>query len=137
MNELRQSMTLKKLNKKVFFNLVSIADHLHFDEVHGANQITEKLFNTDDYETTLDTALWLAWYLFDDNSKRAIIDLKINRANGFSIEEVTFETPEKKLRSVLMADEIQELLACIVATFKASNPDEARSIKKKMMAVKS
>lgn len=137
MNELRQSMILRKLNKKVFFNLVSIADHLHFDEVHGAGAITEKLFNSDDYEETLNMALWLGWYLFDDNSKKAIIDLKITRPEGFEIVEINFSSPEQKLRSILMPDEIKELLACIVATFKASSPDEAQSIKKKIMAAKS
>lgn len=138
MNELRQSMVIKSLGKKVFFNLVSIADHIYFDEQFGPGALNEKMFgeNTDPNET-MEATLFLAWYLMDEQSREAIKDARITRPKGFDSIEVEFNTPEEKLKAILQKEEFKELMACVVATFMASSPDQASNMKKKIMAVKS
>lgn len=126
----RPSVFLKKLNKTVYVNFISIADEEWINERYPNGQI-EKDMAAQKCEALFD----VFWRLMDDDAKRLIRDAKLVKWDGMEEVEVTTDDPVEKLKYIVSgADEITAIISSVFRANELSQPDPKETEKKSQRA---
>jgi hypothetical protein len=129
----RPSVHIKKLNKTVYINLITIADEEWFKERFNDEELENDLLSGN-----VATILEIFWRLMDDEGKIAVRDCKIMGWDGFESVELKGLSPVEKLKRLISGgDEITAIVQGIFGSKEKAEPVKSENEKKKKTAAQS
>jgi hypothetical protein len=131
----REKVFLGKLNKDIFFELMTLGIERKMQEEIGLDNINRALTLTDP-ETANESVLIIlktAWLLLDANSKKDILKIKFVDIDSDGNEtEIKYDKPEEKFLQCVSGRELIAVTMAIVRLSQKSMPLVQETVKKKV-----
>jgi len=126
----RESVFVKKMNRDVFMNFITIQDDEWMLENWTQEELIEGLKSVN-----VNIVFAIFWRLMDDDAKRIVKNAVITQWDGLDEKILTFDDPVEKLKHIICgADELTGIIRAFVETRKKSSPDLKLNEKKKVPA---
>jgi hypothetical protein len=131
----REKVFLSRLNKEVFFDLMTLGTERKIQEEVGLENINKAL-TLSDPDTANESVLIIlktAWILLDINSKKDILKVKFTDIDSDGNEtDIKFSKPEERFLQLVSGRELIAITMAIVKLSQKSMPLITETDKKKV-----